>query len=200
MALQKRRYTVEEYLEIDNAALDEKYEYRDGEIVNIRELIAMAGSSINHSAITVNTINAISNRLKGGPCRVFDSNLRITIPRKTLYYYPDASVICGPVERDSRDKSGYTATNPRVIVEVLSPGTELFDRGDKFTRYREIEMLEEYVLISQHEPRVETYFRQSDGTWLFAAAAGVEASAKLRSLRVDLPLAEVFADVEWAAA
>jgi Uma2 family endonuclease len=106
-------------------------------------------------------------------------------------------VICGPVQKDPEDITGQTATNPRLIVEVLSPSTEAYDRGEKFRFYREIESLEEYVLISQNDARVETFFRQADGTWLFSAFNGIHSKATLRSLGVELPLAEVFAGVEF---
>ena len=87
--------------------------------------------------------------------------------------------------------------NPRLIVEVLSPSTEAYDRGDKFDGYREIESLEEYVLVSQVSPHVQTFLRQKDGMWLFGASAGIDAIAKLVSLGVELPLREVYAQVEF---
>ena len=91
-------------------------------------------------------------------------------------------------------------TNPRLIVEVLSPSTEAYDRGDKFDRYRQLESLEEYVLVSVEARRVETFFRQADGVWLLTPVSGLNATAKRRSLEVELPLAEVYAGVEFPAA
>lgn len=191
-----RRYTVEEYLALERSTPD-RHEYRDGQIVNLGQVISMAGGAVNHSLTIANTTGALWNRLKGGPCRVHDSNLRVRIARKVLYAYPDVSVICGPVQIDDDRSAGETATNPRLIVEVLSPGTEAYDRGEKFTRYREIPSLEEYVLISIDRALVETYVRQADGTWLFSAVTGLEAVAYLRSLQIELPLAEVYAGVEF---
>lgn len=187
------RYTVEQYLRLErDSAL--KHEFRDGQIID------MAGGSAEHSLIIANLIGELRARLKGSPCRVYDSNLRVRIAKKLRYAYPDASVICGEAQFDPVDSARTTVTNPRVVIEVLSPATELYDRGEKFRRYLELESLEEYVLVAQDEARVETLFRQSDGTWLFATANGRDAAARLRSLRIDLPLAEVYAGVDFPPA
>jgi Uma2 family endonuclease len=193
---QPRRYTLEEYFEIEHGS-PEKHEFRNGEIINLSQLIGMAGGAVAHSLITINFAAALRSRLKGGPCRVYSSDLRVRTPRKTLYSFPDATVICGKAQIETIPGVGETATNPQVIVEVLSPSTEAYDRGDKFARYREFDTLREYVLISQHEARVEVFLRSEDGLWAFAPYSGIEATAKLRSLNVDLPLAEVFDGVEF---
>ena len=186
----KHRYTVSDYLHRERESLD-KHEYRDGEI------LLMAGGTADHSLIVANVIRELGNRLRGKPCRVYDSNLRVRIARTVLYTYPDASVICGPREIDPNDPSGETVTNPRLIVEVLSPSTEGYDRGEKFGRYRQLDSLEEYVLVSQAAARIETFWRQADGTWLFTATSGLELAAKLRCMDIELPLAEVYAGIEW---
>ena len=192
----RRRYTVEEYFELERTS-QEKYEYHDGYIVAVGEAIAMAGGSVNHSLIVANVIRELGNRLKGRPCRVYDSNLRVRIPRKTLYFYPDATVICGPRATDDASPVGETVTNPRVIVEVLSPGTELDDRGEKFARYREMETLQEYVLVAQREARVESFLRQPDGTWSLASTSRPAVTTRIRSLEIDLPLDEIYAGVDF---
>jgi Uma2 family endonuclease len=184
------RFSVEEYLRLEAEAA-ERHEYRDGEIV------AMAGGSPEHSLIIANLIREIGNQLKGGPCRVYDSNLRIRVPRSTLYTYPDLSVICGEPQFDPQDRRRTTILNPRVLVEVLSAGTEAYDRGDKFRRYLEIESLQEYVLLSQSSPFAESYLRRGDGSWLFTPAAGLDAAIKLRSLELELPLAEAYAGITF---
>jgi Uma2 family endonuclease len=145
-------------------------------------------------------IGELRHRLRGKPCRVFDSNLKIRVARDVRYCYPDASVVCGEVQFDPGDVGRQTAINPRLVVEVLSPSTELFDRGEKFRRYLELESLQEYVLIAQDQARVETYVRQADGGWRFDAFDGREATADLRSLSIDLPLSEVYAGVEFSPA
>jgi Uma2 family endonuclease len=192
----KRRYTVEEYLRFE-AESPERHEYHDGEIVAVGELLAMAGGSLNHSLIIANVIRELGNRLRGTPCRVFDSSLRIRIPRKTLYAYPDVSVVCGPTAFDPDRSLGETILNPRLIVEVLSPGTEAYDRGKKFARYGEIDSFQEYVLVSQDTMFVETFFRQADSTWQFRNFSGSDGVARLRSVGADLSLAEVYAGVEF---
>ena len=192
MPIEKRRYTVSEYLAFERSA-HERHEYRNGEI------LAMTGGSYRHSLILANLIGELRNALKGKPCRALESNLRVRIPRTPLYTYPDASVICGEPQIDPNDDGLETVTNPRVILEVLSPSTEAYDRGEKFTRYRQLESLEEYVLISQDVPRVEVFFRQADGTWLFSAFSGLEARAKLAGLGIEIPLAEIYAGAEAEA-
>ena len=119
---QSRRCTLEEYIRLD-AESEEKHEFRDGEIVS------MAGGSLEHSAITANLIRELGTRLKGSTCRVFDSNLRIQIARKRLYSYGDAAVICGEPMLSDVEGIGPTYTNPRLVVEVLSPSTRKFDQG-----------------------------------------------------------------------
>lgn len=194
-----RRYTVEEYLEIEGKHPQEKYEYREGIIVNMREALAMAGGSGDHCLINANVIRAIGNRLAGGPCRVYSNDLRIQIPRKALYTYPDAVVVCGQPQFESHATAGVTCVNPRVILEVLSPSTELYDRTRKFSLYRDIPTLVEYVLISQSDPRVETFFRHSDGGWSFGPSDGLEKIARLRSIEIDLPLSEVYEGITFVS-
>lgn len=184
------RFTIDEYLRLE-AAAKQRHEYRDGRI------IAMAGGSPEHSLVIANIIREVGNRLKGKPCRVYDSNLRVRIPRTPLYTYPDVSVICGETHFDPQDANRTTATNPRLIVEVLSNSTEADDRGDKFRRYLSLESLEEYVLVSQVRPWVETFTRQDDGSWRFATASGLEAQVKLSSVQAEVPLSEIYAGIQF---
>ena len=188
--IHSHRFTIEDYLRLESDAV-EKHEYRNGEIV------AMAGGSPQHSLIIANLIRETGNRLKGKPCRVYDSNLRVRVSPTGLYTYPDLLVICGEPQFDPRDTRRTTVINPRTIVEVLSPSTEAYDRGDKFRQYLRIDSLREYVLVSQARPFVESFYLQADGTWLFAPVSGLETAAKLRSLDVDLPLAEAYVGIEF---
>ena len=180
MPVEKRRYTATDYLQLERSAR-ERHEYRDGEI------LLMAGGTADHSLIVANVIGELRNRLKGKPCRAYESNLRVRIARTVLYTYPDISVICGPRQPDPSDPSGETMTNPRLIVEVLSPSTEAYDRGEKFDHYRKLDSLQEYVLVSQSTPRIETFLRQAEGNWLLTPVSGLTSIAKLRSLEVELP-------------
>ena len=185
------RHTVEEYLRLENRAA-EKHEFRDGEI------LMMAGGTPRHSLIIANVIGEARNALKGKPGRVYDSNLRVRVPRSALYTYPDASIVCGAPQFDSMDTNQTTITNPRVLIEVVSPATEGYDRGEKFDGYRMLESLEEFILISQTQPSVQSFLRQPDGTWSFAWFSGLEAVAKIRCVGIDLPLSEVYAGVDFA--
>lgn len=196
LPIKKKYYTIEEYLRLERQS-EEKHEYRDGQIIPMHEIIAMAGGSHNHSLIAANVIIALGVALKGKPCRVYESNLRICIPRTPLYTYPDALVVCGKPILDSKDEGSETVTNPVFIAEVISPSSEGYDRGEKFSRYRTLESLKEYMLVSQDTARVELYFRQEGGTWLLTPVAGLEAAAQLKSVGVSLPLAEIYAGVEF---
>lgn len=185
-----RRYTIEEYLRIESDS-SQRHEYHDGEIV------AMAGGSPEHSLIVANMVGEIRNRLKGTPCRVYEGNLRVRIPRSRYYVYPDATIVCGPAERDPDDRSGQTLVNPRAVVEVLSPSTVHLDYGKKFRQYIDCLTLQEYLIVAQHEPRAQSYFRQKDGTWLFTPVAELTGTLPIRSVQIELPLAEVYAGVEF---
>src|SRR5438046_609226 len=154
------RYTPEEYLRREYDA-QEKHQYYHGEIW------AMAGGTAQHSLIIANVNGELHGRLKGGRCRVYDSNLRVRIPRTTLYTYPDVSVVCEEIQFDPLDRNKTTMLNPTLLVEVLSPSTEAWDRGGKLQSYIQIESLREYVLVSSQAASVETFFRQPDGTWAY---------------------------------
>jgi Uma2 family endonuclease len=180
--------SIEEYMRRAEASLD-KLEYYDGKIV------AMAGATLSHVRINGNLIRELGNRLRGTSCEAFGSDLRVAVPNVASYSYPDLSIVCGPLELDPRDKSGKSITNPRVLIEILSPSTERFDRGLKFERYLKLESLEEYLLVSQAEARVESFLRSNDGTWSFAFVNGLAANAVIRSLKLELPMAEIFRNV-----
>ena len=183
-------FTVEEYfrLEADSVA---KHEFFDGRIVGL------SGGTPTHSLISANIIGELGNGLRGTPYRVYDSHLRIRVPGTTLYTYPDLSVVCGDLQFDPQDRGRTTVTNPRLLVEVESVSSAGIDRLLKFDRYLTIESLQEYMLVGQTGPYMQTFFRHADGTWVMTPASGRDAVAKLRSLEVELPLAEVYAGVEF---
>ena len=188
-----RRATFAEYLAID-AASEIRCELRGGVVVS------MPGGTEFHALIIGNVGTSIGYRLRGGPCRLYSSDLRIGVPRKTYTMYPDVPVVCGPSEYDPRDPDRRTIINPRLIVEVLSPTTERYDRGRKFHRYMELPAFQEYVLVAQDRPRVESLLRLPDGSWSFTDATDLAVSLPLRSLGIELPLAEVFASVTFPPA
>src|SRR5207302_11009756 len=124
------------------------------------EMFAMAGASEAHNLITINLSRELSVQLKNLPCRVYSGDMRVKVSDTGLYTYPDMVVVCG--ERQFEAERRDTLLNPTLIIEVLSPTTEAYDRGDKFAHYRRMESLREYVLIAQDRVRLERYTRDAD--------------------------------------
>jgi Uma2 family endonuclease len=187
-ALPKTVYTPEEYLALDRAA-EFRSEYHAGEI------FAMAGASEEHNIISLNVATELHVQLRGGPCRPFSADMRVSVGKADLYAYPDVAVVCG--ERQFADKRRDVLLNPTLIVEVLSPTTEEYDRGGKFEGYQHLESLQEYLLIAQDRVRVEQYTRQADGQWLLAEADDLAAVLHLSSIGCDLALADVYDGVTF---
>lgn len=183
------RYTAEQYLEYERRA-DFKSEYLDGQIY------AMAGGSPNHSLVAANCIASPVVALRGKPCTVYTSDLKVRGGSGRFFGYPDVTVVCG--ERRYHDEHHDVVTNPIVIIEVLSPSTETADRGVRWQRFQAIESLQAYVLVAQNVPRVEHYQKEADGSWRYALLNDVQAHLPLRSLECILPLAEIYANVEFS--
>ena len=184
-----RKLTPAEYLVRERAATY-RSEYFDG------EMFAMAGGSPRHSLVCANVIRELGNGLRRGPCAVYESNLRILVSATGLYTYPDASVICGPLEYE--DEHHDTVVNPTLLVEVLSGSTEAYDRGRKFGHYRQIPALREYLLVAQEEPRIERFLRNDDNTWTLTEVAGLDAILALPSLGIEIALREVYDKVDFS--
>ena len=184
----RRRYSIAEYVRLEERS-EARHEFHDGEI------LAMSGGSYAHALIATNINRAIGNRLVGKPCRVLDANMRIATPKRM--FYPDGTVVCGSPQFDPRDPSGQSLMNPRVIVEVLSPSTENYDRKDKFDHYATVATIEEYVTVYQDEARVECFVRVPGGGWNMTPFVGLDALARIRSLQIEIPLAEIYADIEF---
>jgi Uma2 family endonuclease len=183
VAYNSRKYTIEEYLEIENAAA-EKHEYYQGEI------FAMSGAKMTHVKIVMNLSVALKNRLRGKPCQPYGSDLRIHIPSNTLFTYPDISIICG--EPETRNNDEYNALNPRAIIEVLSPSTKSYDRGEKFRLYRDIPALKEYILIDSETITVEDWYINDRGNWELQEIKGIESSLQFKSIDVAIDLHEIY--------
>ncbi len=181
--------SIEEYFRRE-AKSDVKHDYING------RALAMAGGSPARSLVTANVIRETGNRLKGKPCRVYDSNTLLGIPNSPYTHYPDASVICGELQLDRRDPSGHTVTNPTVVFEVLSPSTEKYDRTDKFDHYRDLPAFREYVLIFQDRREIHTFFRHDDGTWAFNVITDATA-VRLQSLQIELSVDELYDGVTF---
>ena len=180
-AVPKPYITPEQYLELEVQA-EGKSEYHDGEI------FAMSGASPNHSLIVVNLYRILGNQLYDRPCTLYSNDTRVWIGQAGLYTYPDASIVCGEAQFD-----GYhTLLNPKVVIEVLSPSTEAYDRGRKFDMYQSLPSLQQYVLIAQDEPKVYVFTRQPGDACLLTSAAGPEGRIALNAIDGELSLRELY--------
>ena len=188
MSLPKRKYTPEEYLALERQA-DQRSEYYGGEI------FAMSGASETHNLIAGNIFASLHAQLRGRPCRIYMSDMRVKVSPTGLYTYPDVVAVCG--ERQFDDVQHDTLLNPNVIIEVLSPSTEAYDRGNKAAQYRQLPSLAEHLLVSQEQMHVEQYIRQTDGQWLFSEASGKEVRIHLPSINAVLALAEIYDNVPF---
>ncbi len=187
VAQPRKTMTEEEYLAFERAS-ETKHEYLRGEI------FAMAGASWKHARILNNSVLAIGRQLRP-PCQMASNDVRVKSAATGLYTYPDIIIVCD--QPRFIDGKFDTLLNPLILIEVLSPSTEAYDRGKKFGHYRTLESLQEYVLIAQDAPLVEHFARQDDGTWRFAAASGLDASVHLPSIGCTLALADIYALIAW---
>lgn len=185
MALPARQnYTFAEYLWLEEVS-PVKHEFMNGEVW------AMAGGTPDHAAICVNVSSLLNVQLRGKPCRVYSSDLRVRVRATGLGTYPDVTVIYGKVETDPEDTKGHTAVNPRVIVEVMSPSTAIYDRGEKLEQYQRIDGLNEIVLV-HHDSRLVEVFHS--GVRGFTESQHRDGSVELLSIGCVLPFAEIYRD------
>jgi Uma2 family endonuclease len=187
MLVELKRYTPEEYLELEEKA-DYKSEYHDGEIV------PMTGGTTNHNELALNLAAAFKSTLKRQNYKVYIGDVRLWIPRHQLYTYPDVMLIQGqPVYHG---KGTTTITNPQLIAEVLSKSTQNYDQGDKFTYYRSIPELREYLLIDQSQFRVMQYAKTDSGSWLLTETTGEAATLTLATVSFNLPFADLYEGID----
>jgi Uma2 family endonuclease len=181
----KKRYTPQEYLALERQA-EFRSEYIDGSIV------AMSGGSREHSLIAGNLAGEMRSQLKGRPCEVHGSDMRVLVSQTGLYTYPDVIVVCG--EPLFLDEKRDILLNPTVIVEVLSPTTESYDRGKKSGHYRTLSSLREYILVAQDEVFVERYLRHGD-VWELTDFRRLDDTLSLTSIDCHVPLREIYARI-----
>ena len=186
----KPHYTPQEYLTLERGS-QQKNEYLNGDI------FAMGGASERHNIIVGNVLASIHGQLRGRPCKVYSSDMRVKIDATGLYTYPDVVALCGEAQFD--DEQQDTLLNPGVIIEVLSRSTEGYDRGEKFAHYRRVDTLKEYVLISQERRRVEWYVRQPDNQWLMSEAYQIQESLLLPSIICTLLITDIYDRIEFEA-
>jgi Uma2 family endonuclease len=185
---QPMRMAESEYLEFERKS-DIKHEYIDGEV------FAMVGASRAHGLITVNLTRMISNQLRGKDCNLYPADVPIRM-LTGKYTYPDLSAVCG--EPQFAPDVFDSLTNPTLILEILSPSTEAYDRGKKFRNYRQLPSLQAYILVSQDSPRIERFMLLENGIWGFIEVEGLENNIELASIGCTLKLAEVYEGVLFA--
>jgi Uma2 family endonuclease len=180
-----RQVTPEQYLEIERKA-EYKSEYFNG------EMFAMAGASRIHNDLAAVLIWSLKNRLCGRGCKVYPSDMRVRTGPSGLYTYPDVSVVC------NKPEFADVLVNPKVVIEILSESTQAHDRGFKFQQYQRIESLEEYVLVDQSQPRIERFYRPPGAEWgEYSDAQGMDGVVKLKSLGIEIPLSEIYGEIEF---
>ncbi|MFN8524576.1 MAG: Uma2 family endonuclease [Chloroflexota bacterium] len=186
----RKRYSADEYLALERAS-PLKHELIDGEIV------AMTGASRAHNFIVGDLFVSLRTALRGGPCEVFMSDMRVKVLETGLYVYPDIAVACGEIQMENSHAD--TLLNPRIIIEVLLPSTEAYDRGAKFLHYRKIGSLQAYVIVSQTAPLIELFTRQGE-MWSLFTLQGLDARLPLAAIGVDVALRDIYERVEFAEA
>jgi Uma2 family endonuclease len=185
----KTLLTEEQYLEIERKA-ERKSELHDG------EMFAMAGAGAAHNRLVWNLILQIGRQLGSGPCQGYPSDMRVRVSATGLYTYPDLVVVCGKPQ--FLDGHTDTLLNPTLIVEVLSPSTEAYDRGRKFEHYRSLPSLRQYLLVASERLESELRTRQADGQWLLGFASKAEDVIDLESVGARLMISEIYSGVEFA--
>ena len=191
MATHPKTYlTPEQYLEIERKA-EFKSEYFQG------EMFAMGGARWTHNRLVANLIASLHQQLRTSPCQTLPSDMRVQVNAAGLFTYPDVIVVCG--EPQFLDETRDTLLNPSVIVEVLSPSTEAYDRGRKFEYYCSVESISEYLLVSSERVRAELFTRQPDSRWMLTAANRLEDSLDLQSVGARLALADLYEKVDLTA-
>lgn len=187
VAYGKQKMSIEEYLEMENASL-EKHEYYQGEI------FAMSGAKVPHNLITKNLLIGLGIKLKGKSCQPFGSDQRIHIEANTLFTYPDISIICGDII--TRNNDDYNVLNPTVLIEVLSPSTKNYDRGEKFKLYRDIPTLKEYVLVDSESIHVEIFRLNANNHWELEEYNKDAQTVLIQAINTPLSIEEIYEGTE----
>lgn len=183
MLSQEERLSIREYLEFERAS-EIRHEYFDG------LLTAREGLSLDHNCLNVNIAVALGTQLRATDCAVMSSNMRVRVPGTAFYCYPDTLVVCGAVEVE--DRHDDTLLNPCVVVEIYSPETEAFDRGDKWTQYQQLTTLRDYILVSQNQRRIEHFARQNDDSWLLRTYENADDTITLTGASATLQLSAIY--------
>jgi len=190
--------SAEEYLEMERKAV-EKTELHEGVLVSMSDVsedgVTMAGASLKHNQVIGNLIGAINPFLKGKSCSVFPSDLRVYIPGNNSFTYPDITIVCGKPELT--DDNFDTVLNPSVIIEVLSPSTENYDRGNKFFIYQQIDSLKEYILINSTYSKVQVITKKDTAVWKFETVTDLTSSFFIETISLNIKLQDVYDKVDF---
>jgi Uma2 family endonuclease len=192
VAYGKKKFTVQEYLEFEQAS-QEKHEFYKGEIFRMYghgELLAMSGAGNKHNIIFSNLFGIVAFKLKGKSCQPYGPDMRINIPENTLYTYPDIPVICGDLRQSSEDEN--SVIQPTILIEILSPTTRNYDQGEKFSLYRDIPTLREYILVDTDVVRVAAFRLNSTGHWELEEYKSLADHLSLTSIQVIIPMADIY--------
>ena len=187
VAYGKTKFTIEEYLAFEDAS-QEKHEYYQGEI------FAMSGSKVTHNVIAGNLFSALKQSLKGKSCRPFNSDQRIYIAENSLFTYPDISIICSDII--TKDNDDWNILNPAVIIEVLSPSKKNYDKGEKFTLYRDIPSLKEYILVDSEKFHVEAFRINNNNHWELEEYKVISEALYVKTVDVSLALTDIYEGVK----
>ena len=187
-AIKYNYLSAEEYLEAERKA-EQKHELMNGKI------ITMTGASLQHNRIVRNLISNIDGFLKGKGCEVFPSDLRVNIPSTNSFTYPDVTIVCNKPEL--LDDQFDTLLNPSVIIEVLSPSTESYDRGNKFFTYQQITSLKEYILVNSSSVMVHTMVKKDDGLWKIETITDISASIVITVISQPILLSDIYYNVNF---
>ncbi|MHB0935386.1 MAG: Uma2 family endonuclease [Armatimonadota bacterium] len=180
--------TIDEYTAIEESS-ETKHEFLEGNVYEMTDF------SLAHNLIAVNVIGILHQQLRGKSCQIYPSNQRLKVEATGFYTYADASVVCGPAQ--FADAPKHTMTNPTVLIEILSPSTESYDRGKKFQHYRKMESLRAYLLIAQDSMHVELYTRQEQNRWLLVEFTEQDAMVPLDAIGCTLAVKDIYEDVEF---
>ncbi|MFT3703357.1 MAG: Uma2 family endonuclease [Agriterribacter sp.] len=187
VAYGKQKFTIEEYLTMENAAV-EKHEYYRGEI------FAMSGPKVPHNRISGNLYAELHLKLRGKNCKPYNSDQRIHIEANTLFTYPDISIVCG--EEITLNNDNWNIINPTVIIEILSPSTKNYDRGEKFMLYRDIPTLQEYILVDSESIHIEVFRLNTAHRWELEEYDSIENPLYIKVINELLPVGEIYAGVK----
>jgi Uma2 family endonuclease len=180
------RFSFDEYVAFEEDS-GTRHEFLDGRVW------AISGGTPAHAAIAANVTAFLAAALRGKPCQTYSSDLRVRARATGLGTYADVTVICGHIEFDLEDRKKHTITNPQILVEVLSPSTEDYDRGEKLGHYKTIESVREVVLVAHDRHEIEIVRREADGSWS-REIAGKGGTVRLASVGCELPVEEIYRD------